>query len=299
MSDKSKLGDYVKAFERRETERRFFLELPIYARLDGRCFSKFTAGMGRPYDERMSSIMRDVTAFLVDEASATVGYTQSDEISLAWVNAAQVFFDGKVQKMASLLAAMATAKFTALAIGVWPERVRKMTPTLDCRVFQVPTIEAAAACFLWRERDATKNAISMAAGAVYSHTALLHKNSDEKQEMLWQKGINFNDYPDTFKRGAYYARQKALRELSPEELARIPEKYRPTGPIERTDVRRLEIPPLSRIANRAAVLFSGAEPEMRQPRARDGPADIDQVSVSAADQHPAEPASRPSTKAGP
>ena len=36
------LGDRMKAYERQETEQRFIPLLPIYARIDGRGFSKFT-----------------------------------------------------------------------------------------------------------------------------------------------------------------------------------------------------------------------------------------------------------------
>ena len=47
--------------------------------------------------------------------------------------------------------------------------------------------------------DATKNAVSMAASAYYSHRELDHKTGAQKQEMLFAKGVNFNGYPDTFK----------------------------------------------------------------------------------------------------
>jgi len=247
----------MKDYERRETGRRMFLELPIYARIDGRSFSKFTKGMTRPYDQHMSTIMQQVTKYLVEATCAQVGYTQSDEINLCWTEPNTVFFRGKTQKMVSTLAALATSKFTLLALEVWPDLVHATPPTFDCRVFQLPTLKEAVSAFTWRERDATKNAITMAASTVYSHGELLGKTGSEKQEMLHQKGINFNNYPDHFKRGSYFTRQRKLRVLSEAELEKIPEAFRPKGPVERIKIDRLVIPPIDKIRNKSGVLFRG------------------------------------------
>lgn len=258
------LGDRMKGYEAAETERRFLPMLPVYARLDGRCFSSFTAGMDRPYDVRMSRAMIETTRALVDKAVARCGYTQSDEISLVWLAdepTSEMFFSGKIQKMCSVLAGMAAAMFGKIAMVEWPERCAKAAPIFDCRVFQLPSRTEAANAFLWREQDATKNAISMAAGHYYSHKQLHKKTGPEKQEMLFQAGVNFNDYPSFFKRGTFIQRRKTLRELTAEELAVIPEKYRPTGPIERGAVLDLDMPPFGKVANREAVIFDGAVPE--------------------------------------
>ena len=81
--------------------------------------------------------------------------------------------------------------------------------------------------------------------------------------MLFEKGVNWNDYPASFKRGTFVMREKVLRELSKEELERIPEAHRPDGPVERTDIIiKADFPPFGSITNRAAVLFEGATPEL-------------------------------------
>src|ERR1700761_6891397 len=85
MDKKDDFGDRMKqVYEAPETERRFLPMLPIYARLDGRSFSRLTKDMARPYDVRMSDAMVDTTKYLVGETHALIGYTQSDEISLVW-----------------------------------------------------------------------------------------------------------------------------------------------------------------------------------------------------------------------
>lgn len=265
--DKDSFGDRMKAYEVVETGRRFLPLLPVYARIDGRSFSSFTRGLNRPYDVAMSQAMRETTRWLVEETGACMGYTQSDEISLCWYSnnhQTQIFFDGRITKMVSTLAAMSTAKFSSVCRasgGELAKRADERLPTFDARVFQLPTLDECANSFLWRELDATKNAISMAAQSVFSHKELQGVSGAQKQEMLFQRaGINFNDYPAFFKRGSWFARRKNLRSLTPEELERIPEKYRPTGPVERTEVVEIDMPKFNTVTNRVGVIFCGEEP---------------------------------------
>lgn len=118
LKENDDFGNRMKEFEAVETSRRFDVSLPIYARIDGRSFSRFTRGMDRPFDRRMSDAMVQTTSYLVDQTHARLGYTQSDEISLVWqaeADNADIFFSGKVLKMASVLASMAAAKTIKLA----------------------------------------------------------------------------------------------------------------------------------------------------------------------------------------
>lgn len=256
------LGDRIKSYENLEAGRRFLPMVPVVARIDGRNFSAFTRGMEQPYDMKMRETMFRTTEALVEETHARIGYTQSDEISLCWLSErsdSSIFFDHRIAKMTSVLASYATVAFTRTILEMMPERVR-LLPHFDCRVFQVPNRTEAANVFLWREQDATKNAIQSAARSVYSHKECDHKNGSELQEMLFAKGINFNDYPAFFKRGMFVRRQTALRTLTVEELERIPEKHRPTGPVERSSIVRMDMPRFGSVTNREAVIFDGADP---------------------------------------
>lgn len=260
------LGDRMKAYESQETARQFLSGLPIYARIDGRGFSKFTKGMDRPYDARMSTAMVETTKVLVEETHATIGYVQSDEISLVWIPSenGHGWFDGKTMKMTSVLAGLATAAFIENVMQYfdhWRELVMKL-PHFDSRVISMPNETEAANMLLWRNMDATKNAISMAASHYYSHKDLHGKSGSDKQEMLWQKGVNFNDYPYFFKRGTWVRRTATERPLTDDERLRIPEKHRP--PVDqlllRTEISAFDLPPLQKVANRADVLFRAMEP---------------------------------------
>lgn len=267
MADrKDALGDRMKLYESAEAGRRLMPLLPILARIDGRTFHSFTRGMERPYDERFSRCMVDATRHLMQETNACMGYTQSDEITLAWHSTdlrSQVWFDGRISKMVSQLAAHATLAFYRAVLERLPGYADRL-PTFDARVWNVPNRMEGANVFLWREWDATKNSISMAAQAHYSHKALHGKNGAQKHDMLHAKGINWNDYPAFFKRGVYLQRRTLAKPFTAAELDALPPKHEARTNhalvIERQVLAELDLPPLGAVTNREAVIFDGAEP---------------------------------------
>lgn len=253
-------GDRMKAYEAVETSRRLDVSLPIYARIDGRSFSRFTRGMERPFDARMSHAMIDTVSYLVEATHARIGYTQSDEISLVWLaegERADILFSGKVQKMVSVLASMAAAKFAT----VCPTGFEGRLPHFDCRVFQLPSKTEAANTFLWRAMDARKNSISMAAQSRFSPKQLHGKRQADMLAMLAEAGVDFEvAYPGFFKDGTFARRKTVERLLTPDELAAIPEPHRPSGPVARTVIETLSGLRFREVMNRVAFIFEGDEP---------------------------------------
>lgn len=265
MSDHTSLGDRMKQYEEPSINRRAFKGQPLIARLDGNNFHTFTKGLKRPYDERLSELMIGLTEALVDRYSAVIGYTQSDEITLAWftptgLTTGDYPFSGRFQKLESLLAGFASAWFTSkLREGTIPEKTDQLV-CFDCRAFVVPNRREAYHTFLWRQLDATKNAISMAAQAHFSHKTLQHLHGGQmKNLLLSEKGINFDEYPSFFRRGTFVRRARDERILTPEQLARIPEKYRPTGPVTRSFIDRMDIDMLAYDITEVNKLFSADE----------------------------------------
>lgn len=259
-------GDRVKLYEGIEADQRFIPLLPIVVRLDGRSFSSYTSKMTRPYDTRMITAMVDTTKALVEETGAVIGYTQSDEITLVLYSSSidsQVWFDGKKFKIISCAASFCSNEFYKRICERMPDKVGSQ-PTFDCRAFNVPNKVEAANAVLWREMDATKNAISMAARHYYSHAELEGKNGKEKQEMLFVKGVNFDKYPPHFKRGTFIQRRTIRRRFTDEELQFLPQKHNarmnPGVEIERSDVVELQMPSFVKVTNRVEVVFDGAEP---------------------------------------
>lgn len=265
---KDGLGDRCKEYEQAEAGRRAVRGLPLLARLDGRAFHTFTRDLARPYERGLSLAMIETARTLVAELNALVGYTQSDEITLAWYEPADsvsdYLFDGRFQKLASVAAGLASARFGQLVREHLPGKAGA-TPHFDCRVWQVPSLADAADVFVWREDDAGKNSISMAAGAYYADAELDGQHSGRKLELLAHAGVDWHAYPAFFQRGTYLQRRPHQRALTDDELARIPAAHRPPPGtlVERHHVVALDLPPVRTLANLTAVLFERADPTAR------------------------------------
>lgn len=253
-------GDRMKMYEQMEAGRFAMPSLPLCVRLDGKNFSNWTRKLAKPYDERFSNIMIEVTKFLVKESGAVIGYTQSDEITLILHNdnpKSELYFRGKFQKITSVLASMAAAKFNQLVAST------NLSTTLgyfDCRAWNVPNKTEAVNALLWREYDATKNSIIGATSQHYSHSEMMNKHTGQQLDMLIAKGVNWNDYPAFFKRGTYVQRQTALRMLTIEELAKIPEQHQPKEAVLRSEIVKLDMPVFTKVTNKLDVVFNNAAP---------------------------------------
>jgi tRNA(His) 5'-end guanylyltransferase len=265
--DQTDLGDRMKEYERLQAGQWLMPRLPVCVRVDGRTFSRLTRKLAKPYDKRLSVVMAKVAMHLAKETGARCAYTQSDEISLVLHQpdpGSQIMFNGKVHKLVSIIAAMASVAFNSRLGEDLARDLGGQHALFDCRVWNVPNLDEAANCILWREMDAKRNSIQSAARALFSHKQCDRKNSARLQDMLMEEGVNWHDYPSFFKRGTYILRRKETvrREFSPEELEKIPERLRPIGPrlVERSVCREVALPPLVKICNRPDVLFAGSAP---------------------------------------
>lgn len=258
-NQKQSLGDRHKAIEQVEAGRRADGSLPIMMRLDGHGFSKFTRGLIRPFDARLSQLMIDTTSHLVRTMSADLGYTQSDEITLVFLPTAEqqteYLFGGKYQKLCSLAAARATGFFNRNLSNFLPEKAHT-EPEFDCRVWNVPSTHEAYLNVLSRQDDAIKNSISMAAQAVFSHKKLLGANGQQKRDMLKEAGNPWEDRPVFFKSGTFLKRRNVVRLLTDEEFNKIPERHRPeTREVIRSEIYNMQLGPLRELDDPVKTLF--------------------------------------------
>lgn len=265
-SDKAGFAESVKNLEMMEAGRSALPRLPLMARLDGRAFHTLTRKFDRPFDAGMSFSMIETAKALVEEFDPCCAYTQSDEITLAWLE--PNLFDGRFQKMTSVLAGYASAIFHNLIQAAKASNAPKQVACFDCRVWQVPTVQDVIDVFVWREDDATKNSLSMAAQSVYSHKQLMGVNSAQKHDMLHAKGINWDKYPVHFKRGVYLKRVVVERKLTPEEIMALPEKARSKVAdriVKRNVISVLNMPPIRKYKEACRVLLGAdlAEPVVR------------------------------------
>lgn len=211
------LGNYLKDIERENTEV-FQHGKPIYARLDGKGFSKFTKGMNRPYDQQFIDIMVSVAKELIETTRADLAYVQSDEISLYWEPMTCMDFAGRKEKWVGELAGLATAKMMKEVHERFPDRVDKL-PRFDCRVFNV-TEEDAFKFFLWRHRDCLKNSVSMVTYNNFSHKSMQYVTTSERIERLQEIGDPWEAYPDQFRFGTFIHRKLGM---IPVDKSKIPE----------------------------------------------------------------------------
>ncbi|GIJ44328.1 hypothetical protein Val02_12140 [Virgisporangium aliadipatigenens] len=202
------LGERMKGYEevtRTVLPRRTYTIL----RCDGRAFHTYLRGAQRPYDYGFMADMDAVAAALCDEISGAVfAFVQSDEVSVLAVDfggpTTQPWFGGEVQKMVSVAAATATAALV--------RRRPAGAPTFDARVFTVDDPVEVANYFVWRQQDCVRNSITMAALAQFPHRRLHGVSGAQKVALLRaEKGIDWEAYPDTAKRGRVVVRRTGER----------------------------------------------------------------------------------------
>ena len=176
----------------------------MVARLDGRSFTRLTKEVSRfeaPFDERFRDLMVATAESLMTCGFRVLyAYTESDEISLLFDPDEQLF-GRKLRKYNSTLAGEASAQFS----------VRLGQPaTFDCRISQLPNVELVVDYFRWRNEVAARNALNaycywtLRKDRLNEQEAtkrLLGLSVSQKNELLFQYGINFNDVPNWQKRG--------------------------------------------------------------------------------------------------
>lgn len=195
-SDGLSIGDRMKRYENVSgwtLPRR----IPVILRIDGRAFhtitrKRFGKTWSREFVEQMIETAKTV---LADIQGCNFCYSQSDEVSFLLTDYKTIstdpWFGYDARKMISISASLASSVFS---------RLYGKNVCFDSRVFTIPHDEVTN-YMVWRQVDATRNAIQMAGREYYSHKQLHRKSCNEIQEMLFQKGVNFNDYPIIRKRG--------------------------------------------------------------------------------------------------
>lgn len=204
--ENNSLGARIKSYED-ISNIRLIPRMPVILRVDGKSFHTFTKKFDRPFDEQFMISMAQTMKYLCENIQGVkFGYTQSDEISILLTDyekyTTERWFDYRIQKMTSVAASIATAKFNEL---IQPYRNSKKLnqsfALFDARVFSLSK-EEVCNYFIWRQQDATKNSIQMLARSLFSHKELQNLNGNDLQnKMLVEKNINWNDLPIYCKRG--------------------------------------------------------------------------------------------------
>lgn len=263
------MGDRIKEYEKKHTSDVLDPHLPICVRIDGRAFHTFTRGLFKPFDYDLIRLFKHTTEHLIEQTDARFGYHQSDEITLVLHTPdenSQALFGGKVFKLCSVLASLATGYFVRhMGCLAWPPGVHTMPiPSFDCRVFNVPDEAEAANVVLWRWFDARRNSISAYARSNFSHKELHKKSTNDMLAMLADAGHNWNDLPSNAKWGTFLQWKTVTRWMTTTELLEIPEEHWPKGPVRRSYiVPRVLNRPFCEMENRVGFVLRGEDPEFK------------------------------------
>lgn len=227
---KDELGERMK--KNYENRTRYLLPRRTYTivRVDGKNFSNYTRGLDKPFDMGLIEDMNETAKYLCKNIQgAEIGFVQSDEISILMTDFAthqtDAWFDGNIQKIVSVAASMATAKFNQLRTmrlaeisgfmdEEWIDFSKCKLAEFDARTFTIPAKSEVMNYFIWRQQDTVRNSISSVAQSLYSHKELEGKNMKVQQEMIFQKGINWNDYDSVLKRGRFIFKETYNKETT-------------------------------------------------------------------------------------
>ena len=212
----------------------------VIAHIDGRSFSKMVKNkFEKPFDEQFVYLMNETACYLASNVQGVqFAYVQSDEISLIIKKTepdGDIFFGGRLCKMQSIIASLATAKFnqlimvynitknnyfftredTADTIYDIVDAVDVITNSplyqFDCKVWDVDNANDAMAWLLFRNIDCIRNSKQQTAQTYIPHKELVGLHTDEQIALLNERhGIDWNRYKDGFKYGRFVYRESAM-----------------------------------------------------------------------------------------
>lgn len=253
------LGDKIKGLE---SVTNMTLSGSYVARLDGKGFSRYCKGLKKPFDDGFRTLMLEVTKHLVQYSGASLGYTQSDEITLVFENLNH-WWGGRVQKIVSDLATEATLIFNQNR----PNHINNPSNgKFDCRVFGVTADEAFEA-LQWRVEDCFTNAISMIAQSRFSHTELEKKSTTSKIIMLREIGVDWKSFPSEYIWGWVVKNFSIEREFTTEELETLPPMHNarvnPDLLFTRKLVKAIPMPKIGSIGDKIEFIFGKNEASLK------------------------------------
>jgi tRNA(His) 5'-end guanylyltransferase len=204
--EKSLLAQRMK--EQYEDVFRYYLPRRTFSilRLDMRCGHSYCKNLQKPFDAGyIEDINLATIKLMLDAQGARFAYLQSDEISILLtdfenINSAS-WFDGNIQKIASISSSILTAQFNKLRIKrAITENIENIDElkmaNFDSRVFVIPDWIEVYNYFVWRNKDAIRNSISSLASVHFSHKQLLGTHSGNKKEMLDKIGFSWDNLPN-------------------------------------------------------------------------------------------------------
>ncbi|XP_066930238.1 LOW QUALITY PROTEIN: probable tRNA(His) guanylyltransferase [Clytia hemisphaerica] len=217
--------EYVKKFEEND------VCLPncwIVVRIDGRSFHRFSEDhcYSKPNDVRGLSLMNKCAEEVMQQFhDITISYGESDEYSFIFKRKTTQFSRRKSKLMTNIV-----SLFSSCFVFHWqkffPDTKLQYPPMFDSRVAVYPALENIRDYLNWRQADCHINNLYNTCfwtlvnrGGLTTTEAekkLKGTLSGDKNEMLFSEfGINYNEEPDSFKKGSVL-----IRELYEDEVVK-------------------------------------------------------------------------------
>jgi tRNA(His) guanylyltransferase len=196
-------------------------------RFDGHCFSTFTRGFQKPFDDVLTDAMQQTMCDCVDKFTATLGYFQSDEITLVFTPLCTEkeyqdapddkvpvrSFNGRKDKIITLIASYISVRFNFhIMNGVnankdkytdqFVEKINRCEQFFDGRLLIFGNDESIELLnyFVWRINDCYRNTTSSFARHMIKDKHKLHKKGTNEVIPMMNEIDGFDYYKDVDER---------------------------------------------------------------------------------------------------
>ena len=186
-----------------EEDTRIPAEFRIIIRADGHSFHKLTKRYSKPFSSTFHQSMVNTVKDFVNSHIFTIPYahTHSDEMSF-YIAPRDMAFNRRIRKFLSITAGHISSFFSMYTGDL---------AAFDARISLLPNKEAVIDYFRWRQADSERNALNSICHHIllkqkrttpHQAAAKMHKiSNEEKHNIIYDAGGNFDAYPDWQKRG--------------------------------------------------------------------------------------------------
>lgn len=207
----NKLKDRIEGYEA-VTDYKLLPRVPIIICVNGRGFAKVTQLLDKPYCPKFAECITSTMLRLCSDVEGTVfGYQHNDEIIIVARNDQTTettpWYDNKLQKVCSVVAATATAHFKQYAASISLDISGE--PIFTAQVFTTPNVGEAVNTLIYKQQQNFHSSAQFA--CIYELIKKHDKNTirdmlsglsiEDKVDLLAQEGVDFNNYPQAFRRG--------------------------------------------------------------------------------------------------
>lgn len=206
--------EYVKQFE---NHLKLLPNTFLVVRIDGHKFTSFCSSQSilKPNDKRLANLMNYSASEVMEKyRDIKLSYGQSDEFSFC-IDRKSTIHSRRSEKISTNIVSLFTSAFV-MGYSRFFDNPLEIVPSFDGRVVVYPTLTNLRDYLSWRQADCHINNLyntlfwkmvqsGKSNGAVEKE--LMVTNSSQKNEMLFQLGINYNNEDVMFRKGSVIFRE--------------------------------------------------------------------------------------------